>query len=33
MLTYDPDETYWNCVCLLLPDGKATLVDTDIFEQ
>lgn len=33
MLTYDPDETYWNCVCLLLPDRKATLVDTDIFEQ
>ena len=33
MLTYDLDDTYWNCVCLLLPGGKATLVDTDFFER
>lgn len=33
MLTYDPEDTYLNCVCLLLPGGQATLVDTDVFER
>lgn len=29
----NPTEDYWNCVCLLLPRGKATLIDIEDFEQ
>lgn len=33
MLTYNPDDEYWNAVCMLLPKGNATLVDLEIFER